>query len=96
MSLEERYDIALVRNESKEQVCRRIEELLEQRNDICNCQTCVLDLLAFTLNRVTPSYSTSILGDLHPDTVREKKMQIEIDLALKAGLKRLQQHPHHD
>jgi hypothetical protein len=96
MNLEDRYDVELIRNESKEWVCRRIEKLLDEQDGFCKCQTCVLDLLAFTLNRVSPRYSTSILGNLHPDKVRDKKMQIEIDLALKAGLKRLRQHPHHE
>ena len=96
MSLDERYDTSHLRNEAKELVFRRIEELLEQPAGMCDCETCVLDLAAFMLNRVTPRYSTSMLGDLHPDRVLEKKMQIEIDLALKVGLKQLKQHPHHD
>jgi len=95
MALQERYDLESIRNESKELVYERIEKLLEERDDFCKCETCMLDLVAFTLDRVTPRYTTSMLGDLHPDRVLEKKIQVEIDLALRAGLKQLREHPHH-
>ena len=73
----------------------RIETILEDTEDLCRCETCVLDIAAFVLNRITPRYSTSLLGDLHPDKVKVKKQQVEIDLAIRAGLKRLREHPHH-
>ena len=95
MALRERYDLESIRNKTKELVYERIEKLLEEGEDFCKCETCVLDLAAFTLNRVTPRYTTSMLGDLHPDRVLEKKIQVEIDLALRAGLKQLREHPHH-
>ncbi len=95
MKIEDRYELKNIRNESRELVYERIGKLLEERDDFCRCETCVLDLIAFLLNRVTPRYTTSMLGDLHPDRVLTKKVQVEIDLALMAGLKRIQKHPHH-
>ena len=95
MKIEDRYELKNIRNESRELVYERIGKLLEERDDFCRCETCVLDLTAFLLNRVTPRYTTSMLGDLHPDRVLKKKIQVEIDLALMAGLKRIQKHPHH-
>ena len=95
MALEDTYNLEKIRNNTKELVYERIEILLNERNDFCRCETCILDLAAFTLNRVTPRYTTSLLGELHPDRVLEKKIQVEIDLALRAGLKQLKVHPHH-
>lgn len=95
MKIEDRYELENIRNESRELVYERVGKLLEERDDFCRCETCVLDLIAFILNRVTPRYTTSMLGDLHPDRVLKKKIQVEVDLALMAGLKRLQKHPHH-
>jgi competence protein ComFB len=95
MALEDTYNLESIRNRTKELVYERIEELLMDRDDLCSCETCVLDLVAFTLNRVTPRYTTSLLGDLHPDRVLEKKIEVEIELALNAGIKQLQVHPHH-
>jgi len=96
MALTDRYDLSGLRNEAAEMVYARIERLLAERPDICGCNTCVLDLSAFILNRVTPRYATSLLGDLHPDPVRLKRMQVEIDLGIRAGLQRLALHPHHE
>jgi len=95
MEIEDQYELENIRNESRELVCERVEKLLEERDDFCKCESCVLDLIAFVLNRVTPRYTTSMLGDLHPDGVLERKIQVEIDLGLRAGLERLQKHPHH-
>ena len=96
MALEERYNLETIRNKAAEAVYERVEQLLEAREDVCKCETCVLDLLAFTLNHVSPRYQTSLLGNLHPDKVQEKKLEVEIDLALQAGLQRLRKHAHHD
>ncbi len=96
MALQDRYNLELIRNLTAEAVYDRVEKLIDERPDVCACETCVLDLTAFVLNRVTPRYTTSILGDLHPDPLLEKKLQVEIDLALQAGQKRLREHKHHD
>ncbi len=96
MELQDKYDVQSIRNETAERVYERVKKLLEEREDVCKCETCVLDLVAFTLNRVTPRYSTSVLRDLHPDDVKAKKIQVEIDLALHAGLKQVRVHPHHE
>ena len=96
MALEDSYKLELIRNRSVEAVYERVERLLAERQDVCTCETCVLDLVAFTLNHVRPQYQTSLLGDLHPDKAREKKLAVEIDLALHEGLQRLRKHAHHD
>ncbi len=85
-----------IRNRTAEEVYDRVEKLLAERTDVCRCATCVLDLVAFTLNRATPHYSVSLLADLHPDQGKARKLQVEIDLALQAGVKRLREHPHHE
>jgi hypothetical protein len=95
MVLQDTYNLETIRNEAAEKVYERVQALLDERPELCRCQTCVLDLVAFILNRVSPRYSASLLGDLHPDQGKEKRTQVEIDLALQAGLKRLQEHPHH-
>jgi hypothetical protein len=95
MSLEEKYNLEAIRNETAEHVYDRVERLLGETGHLCRCEACVLDLVTFTLNRVTPRYSISLLGNLHPDPALTRRQQIEIDLALRAAVKRLQEHPHH-
>ncbi|KPJ85199.1 MAG: hypothetical protein AMS17_14750 [Spirochaetes bacterium DG_61] len=96
MRLQERYNLDNLLNRSAELVYEKVEELLACNNDFCHCQECVLDLVAYTLNHVTPLYRTSLLGPLHSNMDVEKKVEIEIELAIKAGMKKITRHPHHD
>ncbi len=96
MALRETYDVDSVRNRSAEAVYERIERLLDEDRGLCRCESCIIDLVAFVLNRVKPRYTTSVLGDLHPDAAQQRKLRVEIDLAVEAGLKRLHEHPHHE
>ena len=95
MNLRKYYDLDKIINRSAELVYRRVEKLLEERNDFCKCENCVLDLIAYTLNHVTPLYMTSLLGPLD-DGRKEKKINTEIEVALEAGIKRIKAHPHHE
>jgi hypothetical protein len=96
VSLIERYHLDRIRNRSAEMVHDAVEQLLDTRPDLCHCEECALDLVAYALNRVTPRYSTSLLEPLAPDPALERRIRVEIDLALTAGVKRLKEHPHHD
>jgi competence protein ComFB len=95
MSLSERYDLGKLINRSADVVYEKIEQVLDQRTDVCHCEECVLDLVAYTLNRVTPHYGTSLLGPLHPDREKERKLEEKIEQTIKTGLKKIAQHPHH-
>ena len=96
MALQDTYDLESIRNQTASLVHERWKACFPgAARDLCRCSTCVLDLVAFTLNRVTPRYATSVLGDLHPDPVSDKRIRVQIDLALEAGIKRLRIHPHH-
>jgi competence protein ComFB len=96
MSLSDYYNLDNLRNRSAEIVHERVEEFLKRNKEFCHCEQCVLDLLAYVLNHVTPMYGTSLLDPLSPNPERQKKLAIEIDLALKAGEKRVSEHPNHD
>ncbi len=90
------YGLDMIRNRTAETVWERVQLLLREDSLPCSCPSCVADLVAFALNRVTPRYTTSILGDLHPDAAQSRRTRLEIDLAIEAGLRRLEAHPHHD
>ncbi len=96
MRLQNRYSLENLKNRTEEMVFERIKKLKEEGTIFCTCQECVLDLAAFALNHVTPRYYTSLPGSLYPNRIQEKKLQIEIDLALETCLKRTRSHPHHE
>jgi competence protein ComFB len=95
VSLAERYPIDRIRNRTAEMVHEAVERLLGDRPELCRCEECVLDLVAYTLNRTTPRYATSLLGPLAPDPALERRIRLEIGLALEAGTRKLKEHPHH-
>ena len=73
MKISERYNIDNLKNRSAEMVFSKLETMLENTDNFCHCEECVLDLVAYTLNHVTPLYGTSLLGPLHPNKDKEKK-----------------------
>ncbi len=95
MKLDERYNLESIGNRSEQLVWEAIERLVDEGTAMCTCQECVLDLVAWTLNHVTPQYYTSLLTPLNPDPARDRKVRVEVELAIASGLKRLQAHPHH-
>jgi competence protein ComFB len=95
MRLDERYNIENMKNRAQEMVFEAIEKVIEKGGDMCACEECVLDLAAYTLNHVKPGYYTSLLAPLSPRPENEKKMRVEIELALASGMKKLKSHPHH-
>ncbi|MFW6137531.1 MAG: late competence development ComFB family protein [Spirochaetota bacterium] len=92
----EKYDLSRVKNVTAEKVTERVERFLAETDDICTCEQCVLDIITFILNRVTPVYRVSLLGQLHPDHSKNRKLALEIEVALKEGINRIRKHPHHD
>jgi len=96
MKLNEAYDLESIGNRSEQIVDEAIGRLVEEGTALCTCQECVLDLVAWTLNHVTPQYYTSLLMPLNPDPARERKLRVEVDLAIASGLKKLKAHPHHE
>jgi len=96
MKLSETYDLESIGNRSEQIVYEAIGRLVEEGTAMCTCQECVRDLVAWTLNHVTPQYYTSLLMPLNPDPARERKLRVEVDLAIASGLKKLKAHPHHE
>jgi competence protein ComFB len=96
MKLSERYNLDSIGNRSQELVYEAVERLAMDGTEMCPCEECVMDLVAWTLNHVTPRYYTSLLSPLNPDPLQEKKVRVEVELAIASGLKRLRAHPHHE
>ncbi len=95
MRLNERYNLESIGNRSEEIVWEAIGRLVDEKA-MCTCEECVMDLVAWTLNHVTPQYYTSLLTPLNPDPARDRKVRVEVELAIASGLKKLKAHPHHE
>ncbi|HVO39688.1 MAG TPA: late competence development ComFB family protein [Spirochaetia bacterium] len=95
MKLSERYNMDNMRNRAEEMVFEAIERTIGEDPEMCTCEECVLDLAAWTLNHVTPRYYISLLAPLRENQDARRKAQVEIELAINAGKKKLKKHPHH-
>ena len=92
-----RYDFSQMRNMWEPVVYEVVAELLE-RNEMCNCQDCVLDTCALALNSLPARYW--ILGSYDAFSPPEKFIgnPDNIRLAEEAVLRAyrlVQQNPHH-
>jgi competence protein ComFB len=96
MKLNERYDVEKMKNRTEEMVFEAIQKEIDKGGDTCSCEECVLDLAAYALNHVRPRYYTSLLAPLTPRPEAARKAQVEIELAIASGLKKLKSHRHHE
>lgn len=93
----DRYDFTRVENMWLKLVGEVIAEMIE-RNEMCDCQDCVLDTTALALNSLPPRYW--VLGSYDafspPDIFYGDSMNIRMaeESVLKA-YRLVQQNPHH-
>ena len=64
MDIASRYNLEHLENRGMRIVLARIGEYLDAHPAFCRCEQCVFDLLAFTLNHVTPVYGSSLLDSV--------------------------------
>ena len=92
--MEQNYSLDNIHNVTYDIVLEHIEKVLNERDDFCHCNICVIDLIAYVLNNVTPFYTTSLLGSFYPN--KRERIENEIDVFVERGIKRIKQHPHHE
>ena len=96
MKITDYYDLDLLKSDSQEIVLERVGAVLDERTDICKCEQCVLDLIAYVLNNVSPMYRASLVGSLDPHQTKRKQLEAETELAIKSGIIKIMLHPNHD
>ncbi len=90
-----RYNLENLDNRGMKIVLDRLGCWLEEQPGFCRCEQCVFDLLAYTLNHVTPLYRSSLLGSLGSGERILKKLDLEIEMALEEGARRVARNPGH-
>lgn len=56
-----------------------LEKLLEGTKDICKCQKCKLDMLAWALNKLPPKYIVTDKGRVYTK-LNEQTVQFQVDV----------------
>lgn len=61
-------------------VLNKIDEVLKEKKDICQCSQCKLDIACYTLNHLKPKYIISERGFIHEELKKYKELQTDIDI----------------
>lgn len=85
-----------IRNYMEDIVSDALEELLVQKDDICKCQKCKLDMMVWALNRLHPKYSVSEKGRFFTK-LEEEEVQSKADVVreLAKAITNVSKNPRH-
>jgi len=61
---------------------RNLEQQLSEREDICKCDRCRLDMLAYALNHLAPKYVVSHRGHIFT-RLQEMEAQFNTDVTME-------------
>ena len=73
-----------------------LDGLLPNQKDICKCQKCKLDMIAWTLNRISPKYVVSDKGRMYTK-LQEVEIQFRADIVreLTKAISHISRNPQH-
>lgn len=69
-----------VHNLVEDIVKKFLDDILNEKNDICKCEQCRLDMLCYVLNKTKPMYVVSSRGIIHSENNKRESSQINIDI----------------
>lgn len=77
-------------------VMEEIERLFTEKNDICKCSKCKLDIMVMALNRLPPKYVLSAKGRLYTK-LKEQEVQFKADVVreLTKAILKVSRNPKH-
>lgn len=74
-----------------------MDEVLEHKPQICKCDKCLSDIVAYALNRLPPRYVASEKGNtLAKAAYLEKSIQVALLVALTEAVEQINANPRHD
>ena len=83
-------------NYMEEIVKNTLDDILSNRKDICTCQRCKLDMIAWALNRLPPKYVVSDKGRFYTK-LQEVEIQFRTDVIreLAKSIEHIRKNPLH-
>lgn len=86
----------MLKNITEMLVEQKMEELLEKEEHCCKCQQCREDIIAYTLNQLTPHYVSTDHGQLFTKArMLSISYEVEITAALAKAIKLVAENPRH-
>ena len=87
------YDIDLLKNLNESRAWEILPVFLEHNQDLCTCRSCILDIMAITLNTLPPCYHSE---EHNMSAARNKVTDEEIYRKMKEASKIVKARPRHD
>jgi competence protein ComFB len=75
-----RENLMALHNIMEDVVSQYLNDILKEKNDICNCEQCMEDMKCYALNKVKPMYVVSSRGVIHTENKKRLNYQDEIDV----------------
>ncbi|HBD95501.1 MAG: hypothetical protein A2015_08035 [Spirochaetes bacterium GWF1_31_7] len=69
-----------VHNIVEDLVKRFLNDILNEKKDICKCEQCRLDMACYILNKTKPMYVVSSRGIIHSENNKRESNQADIDI----------------
>jgi len=99
---ERKIDLSVIseklKNYTEEIVIEIMEELLkkDEFSHVCTCETCLLDIASYSLNRLPAGYVASHQGEIRT-RIREFETQLKVDAisTITEAIKTVSQNPRH-
>jgi competence protein ComFB len=88
--------MASLLNYNEKLVKEEMENILKQRDDVCTCRSCKLDIMAYALNQLPPRYVASDGGHIHTMVnIATDQLKAQTMAALVNAIKAVARHPRH-
>ncbi len=73
-----------------------LEKLLSEREDVCKCERCKLDIIALALNRLPPKYVVTQKGRIYTK-LAELELQLKADVVkeITKAIEIVKKNPQH-
>ena len=98
MAFIDEHDFDILENESEKLVIGELgKQLSSHKGDICQCNTCVVDMAAMALNSVKPLYRVSLLGTQYAaQAMNEESYAKSLKDSVAKAIERVRKNPAHD
>jgi len=85
-----------IQNYMEDVVQDELEQLLAERDNICKCNKCQLDMMVWALNRLPPKYVITDKGRFYTK-LKEQEIQFKADVVkeLTKAIDFVSKHPQH-
>ncbi len=85
-----------LKNIMEDLVIDALGKAMDSRKDVCRCQQCRIDIIAYALNRLHPKYVTTDVGSIYTVIEQTKsEYQLEVKRKIEEAIDAIDENPRH-